>query len=178
MKKLVAAVCMISMGVASHASLASENQGSLGVVYHMGTYSETGIPDANLSALGIRFGKQFSENASFEAHLGIGMADDTVYVSGFDVDVELDNVISLFIKGDIPLSSAAKVYGLLGFTKGEITATAMGFSFSESDSGLSYGLGAEAEIGNDLSIVGDYIFYLDESEYDYAGFNIGFKKRF
>ena len=168
-----AVLMMTSMAVKS-----DEGVSYGGIGYHLGTYEETGLPSASPTGLELKFGTYVSDRAAFEGRLVMGMGDDSINISGFDVDIELDRAISLFLKGDLPLSSTANLYGLIGFTKGKITASVPGFSFSVDDSGLSYGVGAEAELSNDVYVSGEYVFYLSEDTYDYSGFNLGLKKLF
>lgn len=178
MKKAVGSILFGASLIMSTNSFASEGQTYFGADFHMGTYDETGFPKANPTGVGIKAGKYFSDNVAFEGRLLLGMGDDTVRFLGVDVDLELDNALSLFVKADMPLSPSANVYGLLGFTKGKLNASVGSFATSADDSGLSYGIGAEAEISESLLLSGEYIFYISENDYDYTGFNIGVKKLF
>ena len=150
----------------------------IGAGYHIGTYDESGFPKANPDGIKLEVGKYIAENVAIEGHLLFGAGSDTVTFLGTDVELKLKNALSVFIKGDLPLSESANVYGLLGFTKGKLEASALGTTVSENDSGLSYGIGAEAGFGSNIYFSGEYIFYISESDYDYTGFNIGLHKKF
>ena len=150
----------------------------LGAGYHLGTYDEAGFPTLNPNGIKIKAGKYVADNVAIEGHLLFGAGSDTTTYLGVDVDLKLKQAISVFVKGDMPLSPTANFYGLLGFTKGKLEASALGTTFSEDDSGLSYGIGAEVMMGNDMYVSGEYVFYLSESDYDYTGFNIGISKKF
>lgn len=175
MKHLVTSALVASCIITSTAM--AENT-YFGAGYHIGTYDESGFPKANPGGIKIEAGKYIAENVAIEGHLLFGAGSDTVTYLGVDVDVKLKNAISVFVKGDLPVSETANLYGLLGFTKGKLEASALGTTISEDDSGLSYGIGAEAGFGNDLYFSGEYVFYISESDYDYTGFNIGLHKRF
>lgn len=150
----------------------------LGAGYHLGTYDEAGFPTLNPNGIGIKVGKFVADNVAIEGQLAFGAGSDSTTYLGVDVDLKLKQAISVFVKGYMPLSSSANVYGLLGFTKGKLEASASGTTISADDSGLSYGIGAETKMGNDMYISGEYIFYISESDYDYTGFNIGISKKF
>ncbi|MCC6302950.1 MAG: porin family protein [Gammaproteobacteria bacterium] len=150
----------------------------VGAGYHLGTYDESGFPNMDLNAVKLEVGKYLTKNIALEGHLLFGAGSEKVDVLGTEVEVKLKNAISVFIKGDLPLSEAANVYGLLGVTKGKLEASVLGITASEDDSGLSYGIGAEIGFGKGLFVSGEYLFYLSESDYDYTGFNIGLSKKF
>ena len=157
---------------------ASADNTYLGVGYHFGTYDESGFPEANLNGIKLEVGTYVAPNVAIEGHLLFGSGSDTVTYLGTDIDLKLKNAISVFVKGGLPLSEAANLYGLLGFTKGKLEASVLGTTFSEDDSGLSYGFGAEVAVGSNMYISGEYIMYISELDYDYTGFNIGISRRF
>jgi len=171
-------VIAVSFFINSMAVSANEGVKYGGVGYHLGSYEETGLSSASLTGLELKFGSYISDTVALEGRLTIGTGNDTISVFGIGVDIELNNALSLFLKGDIPLSPTANLYGLIGFTKGKITASVLGFSVSEDDSGLSYGIGAESKLSDDVYFSGEYVFYLSEDTYDYEGFNFGIKKLF
>lgn len=168
-----AVLMMTSMAVKSEEGI---SYGGIG--YHLGSYEEPGFPSASPTGLELKFGTYVSDRVAFEGRIVKGVGDDSIKVLGIDVNLEVDSAISLFLKGDLPLSPTANLYGLIGFTKGKITASVPGFAFSVDDSGLSYGVGAETELSNDVYVSGEYVFYLSEDTYDYSGFNLGLKKLF
>ena len=178
MKKVVSSVLLGVVLVASSNSFANEGDKYWGLDFHQGSYDETGFPKANPTGFAIKAGKYITENVAMEGRLSLGLGDDTVNYLGVDVDLELDNALSFFIKGDAPLSPTANVYGLLGFTKGKLSASVGSFAVSADDSGLSYGMGVETKMNEGLLFAAEYIFYLSESTYDYTGFNFGIKRLF
>jgi len=175
--KAVSKLVIISVIALGSISANAENA-YVGLGYHLGTYDESGFPKLNPNAIKLEVGKYVAQNVAIEGHLLFGAGSDTITYLGVDVDLKLKNAISVFIKGDLPMSDTANLYGLLGFTKGKLEASVLGTTFSEDDSGLSYGFGAEVGLGNDLYMSGEYILYISESDYDYTGFNIGISKRF
>lgn len=144
-----------------------------GAGYHFGTYDETNAPEASPKNIKIELGTYVAENVAIEGHVLMNPTDDRVTVFGADVDVEVKHAFSVFAKGDIPISDDGKFYGLIGFSKGKLEASGLGASFSDDDSGMSYGLGFEIHMGDRVYLSGEHILYLSESDYDYSGFNIG-----
>lgn len=154
----------------------------VGGAYHMGTYEEDNIPDFELGGIELKVGKYLAPQVAVEGRFILPVADDSAEVDGVDIDLELKKAISFFLRGNIPLSQSANVYGLLGFTKGKLEAKAsyqgQSMTISDSDSGLSYGFGVDGEISPGLAINAEYIFYLSEDDYDYTGIVIGLTKKF
>ena len=145
---------------------ASEGDTYGGLQYGLVTYSEDGFPDAEPTALVGRYGKFVKDNVAVEGRFGIGLQDDTV----LGIDVEVDTFFGVYGVFHVSSNSDTSLYGVLGFTKGEVTASVPGFSFSQDDSGLSYGFGVDI---NSFNI--EYMLYLDETDYDVSAISFGFK---
>ena len=111
--------------------------------------------------LRVRGGAQFNEYFALEGHLGTG---------GSDRGADLDHVSGAYAKGILPMAPDVRLYGLAGFTEVDIN--------SGSESGFSYGAGAEMDISSNVSVGADYMRYLDESAYDFDAASVGLKYRF
>jgi len=154
-------------------SYAAQNQGYYGIGYHMGSYENTGMPEANPGAIAFRAGGYLNQVIALEARLALGITDDTVN----NIDIELDTALSAFIKADVPMTPFVNAYGLLGLTRGEIETSTGGLT-SESETGLSYGLGIEGEISRRTSLSVEYVLLLDEDAFEYTAINVGITARF
>ena len=167
---------VITLFVAFSASVFATpaNTTYFGVDYLLASYDETGFPTAEPSALRLKFGQYFADNVAAEVQLSMGVSDDTVV----GIALEIDNIISILARGELPISDSANFYGMIGFSSAELTASVPGFALSGSDSGLSYGVGFDFSIAKDTFINLDYMSYLDESAYDLTGISIGIKKNF
>lgn len=177
--KFILQSILLSVALLGSLSVSAEDT-YLGVGYHMGSYDETGVDTLNPNAIKFKVGKYVAKNVAIEGHLLFGAGSDSTVYSGVDVDLKLKNAISVFVKGDLPLSATANLYGLLGMTKGKLELALPAYNYTDSadDSGLSYGFGAEVAVGEDMYLSGEYIMYISESDYDYSGFNIGVSKKF
>lgn len=150
----------------------------MGVGYGFVTYDEVGAPEADLGALVGRFGHFFADNLAVEGRLGFGISDDTVNYAGTPVTVELDSVMGVYGMGHLPITENASIYGMVGFTRGELTGTSPTGSASEDDTDISFGFGADFRLNATTSINAEYAQYLDESGYDVTGIAIGASFKF
>lgn len=143
-------------------------------------YSEEGIDDdASLTAIVGRLGTTFNENFSGEVRLGFGVGDDTVDVFGFDADVELDNMFGAYVRGGIPVTDSFFPYAIVGYTRGEVTASISGFgSESETESDVSFGVGADVNVNQNIIINVEYMNYFDKDGAEIDGFSIGIASKF
>lgn len=146
--KIAALIFGISTFAAAHAQ-----QGLyVGVNLGQAEYDEDGFPSAEPTAISFKVGNQFNKNFAVEARLGTGLSDDDVSISGQRFDVEVDNFYGVYAKGIVPLSGVFSLYGLVGYTHGEITGSGRGISASSSDSDFSYGIGADFAVSKTLSV--------------------------
>lgn len=143
-------------------------------------YSEEGISDdASLTAVYGRLGTNFNENFSGEIRVGFGIGDDTIDVFGTDVGVELDSVFGAYVRGGIPVAENFFPYIVLGYSRGEVTASASGFgSDSESETDTSFGLGADIDVNSNFTINVEYMNYFDKDGAEINGFSIGLANKF
>ncbi len=175
LKQSISLLTLTCLAALSTQAYAEQAQGYYGIGYHMGSYKNTGVPEANPGAIAFRAGSYLNQLISIDVRLALGITDDTV---GVNTDVELDSALSVFIKGDIPVTPFVNAYGLLGFTRGEIETSTGSLTASEDETGLSYGLGIEGEINRRTSLSAEYVMYLDENAFEYTGINVGITTRF
>jgi opacity protein-like surface antigen len=84
-----------------------------------------------------------------------------------------------YIRGGIPVSESFFPYVVLGYTRGEVTASVDGFgSFSESENDTSFGLGVDFDISQNVIINAEYMNYLDKDGTEIDGFSIGLVGKF
>ena len=126
------------------------------------------LMQSQLHQLG-RYGRFINDNVAVEGRFGFGLQDDTV----LGVDVEIDTFFGVYGVFHISSNSDTSFYGVLGFTKGELTASVPGFSITEDDSGLSYGFGVDIKSFNI-----EYMLYLDEDFYEVSAISFGYNSYF
>ena len=160
-------------------SQAADKMGTryMGVDYSMFTYDETGFPEAEPSALRLKAGYFFTDNVAVEGQLGFGIEDDTI-TSGIPITLELDNFISVLLRGQIPLANTFNIYGVVGMTRADLTASSGAIAISDADTSVSFGVGADFEVSDDMYLNVDYMSYLDETAYDLTAFSVGLRFNF
>src|SRR5690606_611748 len=154
-----------------------------GLNYALLNYSDEGISaDAEPTALVGKLGYFMLDQIAVEGRLGLGTTDDTVTVHNFgtpvQVDVEVDRMFGLYLVGHLPLGEQASLYALVGFTDIKATFSAGGFSTSGSDSGFTYGFGADLYASPQFAINAEYTQYLDETGYELSAISLGAKLHF
>ena len=125
-----------------------------------------------------RLGTKFNENFSGEIRVGLGIGDDSVDVLGTEVDVELDSMFGAYVRGGLQAADSFYPYVVLGYTRGELTASVPGFSDSESESDVSFGLGADVDINEKLTLNIEYMNYFDKDGAEVDGFSFGLVTKF
>jgi opacity protein-like surface antigen len=101
-----------------------------------------------------------------------------VDVGGLPVNLEIDYYFGVYGKGILPLSSQASVYGLIGITQAKLTASAGGFSVTDSDNDLSYGIGGEFAFSQTVSATLEWARLLKGDGYKIDGISIGVNFKF
>lgn len=126
---------------------------------------------------------------SVEAHFafGVDLMDDTSREIQSDAngkpvivksEAETDVVYGLYVRGNAPITEELSVYGLLGFGAAEISIDIGNESVDLDESGLSYGLGVQYDVNEELSIVLDYVGYDLHDDYKFSTYNAGVVYRF
>lgn len=176
MKKTAVALLAIMASTPTLADTAGESY--LGGQFSQITYDEDGFSDAEPTAIIGRLGYFFADHFAIETRLGFGLADDSISVPGGEIDLEVDSMIGFYGLGNLPVTDVFSVYALAGLTRGELTASANGYSFTADDSGFSYGAGVQARFNKSVSAHLEYMSYLDESDYSVSGLAIGMNVHF
>lgn len=111
-----------------------------------------------------RLGARVAERISLEGHLATGGSDRVD-----DRTVELDSLYGFFVRGDIPISRYANLYGLVGYS-----TLKTGFEDgSDTDSSISFGVGGDFAVANNTSLSVDWIRYIGETDYNYSALSLG-----
>ena len=181
---LVAAITAISL------SATAENSGPyVGFTTGFTKYEETFIDDsAHMITASLNAGYAFNEYVSLEARLGKGLTDGelTFFEYGYygveehTADISIDSMFSAFLKLSLPSDNRVTPYVLVGNTKGKATAEIYGYTWSETESDFSYGVGLEFMGVEDKSIGMnvEYVHYLEKNDTKINGLTVGIIKRF
>ncbi len=167
-KKLIALLFLLVAGSA----IAADQGLYAGVNYTKADYKESGFPTVSPSVLVFKLGKDLNPNFAIEGRFGTGLSDDSATVLGVQVNLDIDNFYGMYFKGMLPTGTITP-YGLVGFTKGKITASAPGVSVSDSDSSMSFGIGVDFQLSKTATINLEYAQLLKDDDYKVNGFSIG-----
>lgn len=159
----------------------SVDENYFGIQYGIAQYNEDGISqEFNPTMLIGRFGHYFHPNFSLEGRLGLGLQDDTQFLpelgGGLDATLELDYILGVYGKGSLNLTDSFSIYGVLGASEVKGTASLPGIpgiKGNESNSGVSYGIGADLGIGHNIALNLDYMQYLDKPDFDIGVIGLG-----
>jgi opacity protein-like surface antigen len=168
--------------IATETIAATEGSSYITVQYGYGDYDEDGITETfNPTALVGRFGYFFHPAFSIEARLGLGLQDDTQFVSsiglnGIDARLDLDHIVGLYGTGHINLTDSISFYGVLGASSVKATASIPSIpalTASDDESSVSYGVGADVGISKNIALNIEYMRYLEKSNYDFDMIGLG-----
>lgn len=162
--------------LANTAVCAAPGQPYVGGQYAITTYhNDTGTEDADMGVLMFRLGTEINPNFSVEGRLGLGISDDTAGIT----TLETDSILGVYAIGRLPVSKDFDVYGVLGYTRVELTLTVSGLgSISSDDTDISYGVGGEMQINDKWSASLEYMNYYDEGVEEITALSLGANYRF
>lgn len=95
---------------------------------------------------------------------------------GINQKIDNDKLIGVYMRGKLPVADTFKLSGTVGYTHATLS-TDQGREFAN-DSDLSYGVGTEFHMSEDLSLSVDYIQFIDRPQVEHTGLNLGLKGRF
>jgi len=136
------------------------------------SYEEAGL-DADLIAVNGRFGAFFNPYIAAEMRLGLGLIGDEVDIFGTDVDIDLNYLIGAYVRAGVPVNDKVFPYLLLGYSRGELEASANGMSVDEAESDTSFGFGLDMKIDNKITLNAEYANLLDKEGAEISGFSVG-----
>ena len=166
--RTIARTAMMATAIAVFSGAACAEQGLyVGGVLSQVEFRPNGGPTANPTAIAAVLGKEFSPNIAGEVRLGGGL--------GYDGNVEVAHYLGVYGKGILPLSNQVSLYGLLGVTSSKLNFRGDG---SASDSGLSYGLGADFSLSRVTTIGVEWASLLRPSGYDLNALSVLAKFKF
>ena len=130
--------------------------------------------DLDLGALVFNGGYSFNEYIAVEGRIGTGVVDDDF----FGIDVELNYLAGVYAKVGIPTGTIVYPYVVLGLTQVELEISGFGQSETDDDNDISYGIGANFEVSNNVGIYVEYMSWYDEDDIEITGFNLGANYKF
>ncbi len=147
----------------------------VGGLYSQLQYEEDGFEEVNPSAVGLVIGSQITRNLVVEGRLAFGSGADSTDTFAGEIELDVDSMLGGYVKVLAPLNDSFALYGLAGITVVEMTATAtdVGISQSENDTGMSFGIGAQVMAGDKARITVEWARLVTADAYDLGGMSVG-----
>lgn len=150
----------------------------MGIDYSAAEYKEDKVKALNLSIVQAKFGKRISQHLSVEAVVSKITSVDNLNLNNSTIEIELDGYsYGARAVVHLPATDRLSLYGSLGVVNTELDATIetnTGPSKSNmSDSGLSYGAGANYIVNNHIDVNVGYDVQFDSSNKTVSGLSVG-----
>ncbi len=123
-------------------------------------------------------GYDINPNVAVEGMVGIGAHDDSATVLGVSVEGKIKNSYGLYVKPKFNVTPEVEVFGRVGFARTKVSASAMGSTFTSSDTDLSYGAGVNYSLSRTTYLGVDYMRYYNKDGVKADGLTVGVGMRF
>lgn len=165
---------LLALGAAANA------QGFYGDVNYAFISSEESSEDVDLGAITGHAGYAFNDYFALEGEAGFGVADESVNISGVNVDVGLNYLVGIYGVGNLPVTDKLNLFARAGLVQAELEAEASagGVTFSDSDSedGYALGVGTTFDFTENVYARADYTRYeFDDTGVDSVMLGVGYK---
>ena len=172
------AACSIAAVAPAHAQQSQSALSGMyaGANFSAVSYEESSRGTANLTAIGIKLGREINPNFAVEGRFGTGISDDNL--GGGVTDVSVDYYLGAYAKGILPLSPRIGLYGLAGVTYGKLSASGGNLRLSSADADFSYGFGMDFGIGATTALNVEWMRMFEGSGYNLDAVSVGVNFRF
>ena len=133
--------------------------------------------------LRLMVGTEINENLALEGMAGFSMSDDEVKVNGISLSslvstsFKVKSAYGVFIRPKTMLNDSVELFGRLGYTKANYSMAVASVNLSDSESGVSYGVGASYKLTEAAKITVDYTSYVSDVA-DTDGITFGLRYSF
>ncbi|EWH08765.1 hypothetical protein DS2_15679 [Catenovulum agarivorans DS-2] len=152
------------------------------------THSKSDFNDLDLLAFSAKMGFQFNDSFSTEIRYAGGIEGDSSPsligryedpTSDFTMDVDLKKLYGVYLRAGVANDSNIYPYTVIGIARTDIKYASMYGASSNSETGLSYGFGADIKLDG-FSFTAEYTIYSDRTKDNSKvnGFSIGLTKYF
>ncbi|TNC85202.1 MAG: hypothetical protein CSH37_08420 [Thalassolituus sp.] len=173
--------CLLFCASGVYADRAPTDHGlSFGGAIQLSSYGEDSSDSLSPVALRLSLEKPLTDNLSVRGDYAFGTDSDSRDVLSVEFKGSFEQAFAGFAKVQTDDLGGFRLYGLIGVTKGEFRQKidAIGLDNTDSESGMSYGVGGSYSLEPGLSVVGEIVNYLEGDIYTYRVLNIGLSKRF
>ncbi|MEK8028370.1 MAG: hypothetical protein RLY78_3712 [Pseudomonadota bacterium] len=139
--------------VAAAAPAASAQDLHVGLQAGRLTYKEDGFDPFKSGGWTLSLGTRLAPQLALEARVGRGTSTGQAEVMGLPMTIRVDRWYGAFLRGFVPVADTGiSAYGLIGATRGKMAYTVMGQPDADTDSDVSWGIGAELPVTPQLSV--------------------------
>jgi outer membrane immunogenic protein len=110
--------------------------------------------ELNPHGMRLRLGMRLSDLLDMEVHLGGGTDSETPAFESFST-----TYAGAYLKAYLPFGQRSSLFGLAGVSGVSYSQKVSGRTFTDSQSGFSYGFGMETQISDRLDLSADYMRY-------------------
>jgi len=176
-----------------NSAIANDSNNYWGIQYNAVDYDDELGLTMKPTALVVRMGTFINDYLAVEGRIGFGFSDDEAIIdTGTDsvlgdysasLGLDIESLFGFYVLGVMPVSSDFDLYGLIGVSSIDFGLTAnlnttnlgsISATDSETENGLSYGVGTSIGMGENSSLNLEYMSYLDKSDYTLNSINVGF----
>ncbi|SHI02081.1 porin family protein [Ferrimonas marina] len=125
--------------------------------------------DVTPVGINLQGGYRFSPFVGLELRAGTGISRD----DAASVEVGVEHNLGAYLNAGVPLSDWVRLYGLLGYTTGEVEISVSGQSRTQQEQDLSYGAGFGLGATEQLSVTIEYMQWIDKGGVDVSGLTLG-----
>ncbi|MFK8076107.1 MAG: outer membrane beta-barrel protein [Granulosicoccus sp.] len=170
MKKIVTVSLVSCLAIASPIQAVADMY--IGVDGASMSINSTQNDDLNPLGLRLRMGVRLNDFFDIEAHLGGGSDTESVSYDSFST-----SFASALLKGYLPFGQKSAVFGLVGLSSLTHSQDINGRTFTDSQSGFSYGIGMETQLSSRVDLSADLMRYsADGAEFsDVTAVSFGLK---
>ncbi|MBN2865603.1 MAG: porin family protein [Thiotrichales bacterium] len=171
MKKTVLAIALAAastIGFATSAS-AQESNTSVGVNYNAFGYDRSDTPDFDIPSISLVGGYKFNQYMGVQASYGINAGS----TKKDGVELSTDSHYGMALTGHIPVADAFSIDGKIGYNNVTLKGKVDGYSSTESDSSLGWGVGASYQATPDVKLSAGYEMLYNGDHVQIAGATIG-----
>lgn len=146
-------------------------------------YKETsafGTWKTSPSALSGVFGYQVHPNLGVEAFLGLGTGKDNVKLNGIGLpmDTKLDSMVGVFVRPSWAVSDSIDLFGRVGWVETKLTHSAFGYSLSQKDDSVAYGIGANFNLSKTSYLQASWTRFFSKDKIKIEGLGVAYGMRF
>ncbi|MFM2058369.1 MAG: hypothetical protein RLY71_2754 [Pseudomonadota bacterium] len=178
MKRHVLTTVALSAALVSGVACAQQAGFYGGASFARADLKVDGFKTVSPTALSLTLGNQIDKYIAGEFRYGFSLSDDTLQVNGVDVKAKIKDYMGVYVKGFVPVTLSGSLYGIAGYTSGKVSFSGPVATTSESDSGVSFGVGGSFAINRLTFVTIEWMRLLKGDDYTLNTLGAGVNFRF